>query len=144
MRIRPYLYPLLVGAVPSTGTPQTAVRTVTATIPANTQFVWTHTLNGTLQTAAGTTSVRVIIFDSKNGPLFNEPIETVNVAGAIYQTFAAAPRDLRPFPLPETHTFLNGTQLTATYTVILTPNGGDPAFSSVGIILCGFRIIEDN
>jgi hypothetical protein len=142
--IRPYQYPLLIGAVPATGAPQTVNRTVSVTIPPNSSFIWTHTLNATVQTASGGTSIRTQLFDSVNGPLFNVSTEIANIAGAIYQTFVAAPRAIRPFPLPETYTFDQGAVITATYTVILTPNGGDPSFGSVGIILCGYRIIGED
>lgn len=140
--IRPYQYPLLVGAVPATGALQTVNRIVSVTLPPNSVFVWTHTLNATVQDASGGHSVRTQIYDSVNGPLFNVDTEVDNIAGAIYQTFAAAPRNIRPFPLPETYTFDRGAVITATYTVVLTPNGGDPSFSMVGIILCGYRILE--
>lgn len=142
--IRPYQYPLLVGAVPATGVAQTVLRTVMVTLPPNSRFVWTHTLNATVQTASGGISVRTQLFDSVKGPLFNISTEVVNIAGAIYRTFLAAPRNIRPFPLPETYTFDLGAVITATYTIILTPNGGNPSFGSVGIILGGYRtIVED-
>ena len=135
-----YQYPLLVGAVPSTGAPQTVIKTVSFTIPPNSKFVWIHTLNGTIQSAGGAVSLRVQLYDSVHGALSNVPTEIENIAGDIYKTFLVAPRSIRPFPLPETYIFNAGSTVTATYTVILTPNGGDPSFASVGLILCGYRI----
>jgi hypothetical protein len=144
--IRPYQYPLLVGAVPAPGgVPLTVNRTVSTTIPPNSTFVWTHTLNGTVQDAPGPVSVRTQIYDSVNGPLFNVSTETENIAGQVYKTFLGAPRDIRPFPLPETYTFEKGAVLTATYTIILTGSiDFDPSFASVGIILCGYRILDED
>jgi hypothetical protein len=135
-----YQYPLLVGAVPSTGAAQTVIKTASFTIPPNSKFVWVHTLNGTIQSAAGTMSLRVQLYDSVHGALCNVPTDIENIAGAIYKTFLAAPRSIRPFPLPETYIFNAGATVTATYTVILAPNGGNPSFASVGLILCGYRI----
>jgi len=135
-----YQYPLLVGAVPTTGEVQTVIKTSSFTIPPNSKFVWVHTLNGTIQSAFGTVSLRVQLYDSVHGALSNVPAEIENIAGAIYKKFLAAPRSIRPFPLPETYIFNAGSTVTATYTVILTPNGGDPSFASVGLILCGYRI----
>ena len=140
--VRPYQYPLLVGAVLTTGVVQTVIKTATVVIPDNSQFVWTHTLNATLQTASGGVSTRVMLYDSISGPLSNVETDLSNLAGAIYQTFAAAPRDVRPYPLPEAYTFERGAVITATYTVVLTPNGGAPSLSSVGIILCGYRVLQ--
>ena len=137
--IRPYQYPLLVGAVPATGAAQTVNKSVSVTLPPNSTFVWTHTLNGTIKSASGLSTLQLMLYDSLNGPLFNDATNIVNIAGATYESFSAAPRSIRPFPLPETHTFKGGAVLTATYTVGLFPNGGAPEFSSVGIILCGYR-----
>lgn len=138
--IKPYQYPLLVGAVPSTGIVQTVNKSVSVTLPPNSRFVWTHTLNATVQLTAGGNSIRLMLFDSIKGPVFNVGTNVTNIAGAIYQVFSAAPRDIRPFPLPEAYVFEQGAVISATYTVVLTPNGGDPSFSSVGIILCGYRL----
>ena len=135
-----YQYPLLVGAVPATGVDQTVIKTASFTIPPNSKFVWIHTLNGTIQSAAGAFSVRVQLYDSVHGALCNVPTEIENIAGDIYKTFLAAPRSIRPFPLPETYIFNAGATVTATYTVRLYPNGGNPSFASVGLILCGYRI----
>lgn len=143
MHVRAYQYPLIVGAVPATGVNQTVIRTASVTIPSNSQFIWIHTLNATVKTAAGISSVRTQIYDSVHGPIFNVPTEVDNIAGATYQTFTAAPRAIRPFPLPETYVFEAGAVLTATYTIVLLPNGGNPSFANVGIILCGYRSIID-
>ena len=141
--IRPYQYPLTIGAVPANGAPQTVIRTVSVTLPPNSTFIWTHTVNATVQTASGGVSVRTQLYDSIKGTLFNVPTEVENIAGAIYKTFSAAPRNIRPFTLPEACVFDQGAVITATYTVILTPNGGDPSFGSVGIILGGYRIVSE-
>ena len=144
--VRPYQYPLLVGAVLGTGLPQTVIKTATVVIPDNSSFVWTHTLNATLQTApdglVSGASVRLQLYDSISGPLSNVEVEVANLAGAIYQTFAAAPRDVRPYPLPEAFTFERGAVITATYTVALTVNDSNPSLSSVGVILCGYRVLQ--
>lgn len=138
---QPYQYPLLVGAVPATGATQTVIKTATVTIPPNSKFVWLHTLNATLQSATGTTSVKIMLYDSIRGPLSNVPILITNMAGATFQTFASAPRSIRPFPLPEAYIFNKGAVISATYTIVLTPvvDVNNPAFTSVGIILCGYR-----
>lgn len=145
MTIRPYQYPLLVGAI-SLGilAARTIVRTASKTIPANSKFVWTHTLNSTLKASVGIESVKVMMYDSVHGPLFNVPTLVQNIAGATFETFAAAPRAIRPFPLPEAYTFNAGAVLTATYTIFMEAvNGGNASFAEVGIILCGFRVINN-
>lgn len=141
MMIRPFQYPLIVGAVTSAVT-ATITRTASITIPYNSKFVWLHTLNATVKDNAGSSFVKAVIYDSVNGPICNVPTLVENMAGAVYETFAAAPRSIRPFPLPETYVFNAGSVLTATYTVRLAPNGGAPSYASVGIILCGFRVIK--
>lgn len=147
MKFRPYMYPLMVGAIPSTGAPQTVTLTAFAQIPANSLFVWTHTLNATLQATGGASGTKqlVMLSDSKSGPFFNEPLDLRLIAGTSFNaSVPIANNGIRPFPLPEGHVFERGAVLTATYTFTLTPNGGDPSFANVGIILCGLReVIEE-
>lgn len=146
-KIVPFQYPLIVGAISANaeGVPLTLVRTATTTIPFNSKFVWLHTLNATISDTNTIIipTVRTIIYDSINGPICNVPTLIQNMAGAIFETFSASPRSIRPFPLPEAYLFNAGAVLTATYTITMPPaNGGAaPSFASVGLILCGYRFI---
>lgn len=145
MHIRPFQYPLLVGAVPNPGGSSfTVVKTATVIIPFNSKFVWLHTLNATIQDGGviNSTSVNTVIYDSIKGPICNVPTLIENLAGATFQTFAAAPRRIRPFTLPEAYIFEAGAVLTATYTIfVAAANGSAPSLASVGLILCGYRVI---
>jgi len=134
-----YQYPLLVGAVAATGFAQTVIKTASFTIPPNSKFVWLHTLNGTVQSVDGTVSIRIQLYDSVHGALCNVPTEIENLAGNIYKTYLAAPRSIRPFPLPETYIFNAGATVTATYTISI-PTDTVPVITSIGLILCGYRI----
>lgn len=143
--IRPFQYPLIAGAVPAGATQRTEVRSVTTTIPFNSKFVWTHTLNATIDVMADSGSVRVMLYDSKKGPICNVPTLIENIAGAIFSQASAAPRNIRPFPLPEAYVFDAGAVLNATYTIVVNAsNGGAPEYANVGLILCGFRVISEN
>ena len=144
MKIRPFQYPLIVGAVPNGGAANVNVtKSASATIPFNSKFVWLHTLNATIQDNAGIVSVKTVIYDSINGPICNVPTLIENLAGATFKTFSAAPRSIRPFALPEAYVFEAGAVLTATYTIfVAAANGGSPSLASVGLILCGYRIIN--
>lgn len=135
----PYQYPLLTWEVAFVGGLE-LIKTVSFTIPPNSKFVWLHTLNGTLQTIDGNVSIRIQLYDSVYGSVCNVPTDIENLSGAIYLTFENTPRDIRPFPLPETYVFNAGATITATYTIRRITEIAYPAFSSVGIILCGYRI----
>lgn len=146
MIIKPFQYPLIVGAVPGAdplvGQTQTITRTASITIPFNSKFVWLHTINATIKDAPGlpNENVKVVVYDSVKGPICNVPTLVENLAGAVFETFAAAPRSIRPFPLPESYVFNSGAVLTATYNIFLVVDGG--SYKSVGIILCGYRVIK--
>lgn len=138
--IRPFQYALLAGAIASEANEHTEVRTATTTIPFNSKFIWTHTLNATLDTFADSGSVRVMLYDSKKGPISNVPTLIENMAGTTFSRVSAAPRAIRPFPLPEAYLFESGAVLTATYTIKVLGTG---EYVSIGLILCGFRVISE-
>src|SRR3990172_9048335 len=117
MKTRPYLYPLITGSVPATGVSKTVNATAVVLIPTNSKFIWTNTINCTFQTSSGGFLIEVMMFDSVNGPIFNEPLDIRHIAGDIYQTFSLASRTYRPFPLPECYIFERGASITATYSV---------------------------
>lgn len=139
--IRPFQYPLITGAIPAGVAQRTEVRTVTTTIPFNSKFVWTHTLNATIDGTANSGTVNLMLYDSKKGPISNVPTLVENISGTTYSIASVAPRIIRPFPLPEAYLFDKGSVLTAAYTITVgASNGGSPNYVSVGVILCGFRI----
>lgn len=141
--IRPFQYALLAGGVPAGTGARTEVRTVSVTIPFNSKFVWTHTINATIDVLADSGSIKVMLYDSKKGPVCNVPTLVENMAGATFSQASAAPRAIRPFPLPEAYVFESGAVLTATYTIQLPSGDPAPEYIGVGLILCGFRVISE-
>lgn len=121
MIVKPYLYPLLIFNFLGAAGNYTAF----TRIPANSKFIWTHTINGSV--GLGTNILHVNLFDSAHGPITNAPINIVNFSGDAF----------RPFPLPEAYVFSGGSVITATYINSSVP----VASTTIGIILAGMREI---